>query len=199
MSKSKSSNPYDGFYHEVPEVHYGELPRRAGVFYDNPGLDIQSMIDPKTGVLPVEENRTVQSEKDNCDVNLIVARAVAGGFVDQIFQKPFWGDVDIVGVPDFHTAQNLIAQATERFMALPPKIRARFENDPGQLLAFMDDSRNYEEAVSLGLIPPKQEEPVKDDPAPASRSPAKQGPKGPQKPSEGASGGSEGDAQGSGA
>lgn len=183
MSKSKFSNPYEGFNVEVPVPHYGEFPRRAGVFYDNPGLDIQALKDPKTGLLPPEENRTVQSEKDNCDVNLIVARAVAGGFVDQIFQQPFWGDVDIVGVPDFHTAQNLIAQANERFMALPPKIRARFDNDPGQLLAFMEDAGNREEAMALGLIPRQQEPPQEAPPK------APEGPKG----------GPEGDAKGPGA
>lgn len=129
--------------------------RRAGRFYDSPGLDMQAMRDPKTGAMPPGEAMTDQSQKDASDMNLIVAKAVAGGFVDDIFRKPFWPDIDVTGVPDYHTAQNLIAEAQEAFMKLDPKIRAQFNNDPGALLDFINDDRNYQKAVDIGLIPPK--------------------------------------------
>jgi len=36
--------------------------------------------------------------------------------------------------------------------SLPSKIRDRFGNDPSQLLSFLADSSNKDEAISLGLV-----------------------------------------------
>jgi hypothetical protein len=46
---------------------------------------------------------------------------------------------------------NLIRQAQEEFMRVPGEIRARFNNDPQQFMEFLEDDRNVDEAVKLGL------------------------------------------------
>lgn len=37
-------------------------------------------------------------------------------------------------------------------MSLPAELRKRFRNDPGMLLAFLEDPQNRAEAESLGLV-----------------------------------------------
>ncbi len=37
-------------------------------------------------------------------------------------------------------------------MALPAKIRARFDHDPNALLQFLQDETNRNEAIEIGLI-----------------------------------------------
>ena len=37
-------------------------------------------------------------------------------------------------------------------MALPAKIRARFDHDPNALLQFLNDPINRDEAIEIGLI-----------------------------------------------
>lgn len=46
--------------------------------------------------------------------------------------------------------------AREAFQALPPAVRARFSNDAYSFLEFLGDEKNYDEAVSLGLIVKKE-------------------------------------------
>ena len=37
-------------------------------------------------------------------------------------------------------------------MALPSDVRSRFGNNPAELLDFLNDNSNYDEAIRLGLI-----------------------------------------------
>lgn len=52
---------------------------------------------------------------------------------------------------DFHTAQNMVIAAQEAFMTIPAEIRSRFNNDPGQLMTWLNDKNNIDEAIRLGL------------------------------------------------
>lgn len=61
---------------------------------------------------------------------------------------------DVPPTRDYKEALDLIAQADRSFSNLPSKIRNRFENDPVKLIAFLNDSKNRDEAVTLGLINP---------------------------------------------
>ena len=51
--------------------------------------------------------------------------------------------------------------ANAAFAALPASIRARFNNDAGAYVDFFNDSKNYDEAVKLGLVEPRQESSTK--------------------------------------
>lgn len=93
---------------------------------------------------------TEQAHKEQCDVNEIIRRYDKTGLITHVskFEAQF-GDLDGT---DFKQAQDLVINAKRQFDELPSKIRNRFENDPGQLLAFMADPENRNEAIELGLI-----------------------------------------------
>jgi phage internal scaffolding protein len=64
--------------------------------------------------------------------------------------SPRYGD--FTGIGDYHTALNQVIAAEDEFMSLPATLRARFENDPAQLIEFLDNPQNKDEAVQLGLV-----------------------------------------------
>lgn len=99
--------------------------------------------DPKNSV-------TQQSFKDECDINEIVRRFGLTGEMPGDFAMPVSGD--FTGVIDFQSAMNLVVAAQEEFMRVPADVRARFNNDPARLMAFLEDGRNYDEALKLGLV-----------------------------------------------
>lgn len=96
-----------------------------------------------------EDNRTKQSFKDECDINVIVDRFMKTGEMPKDLRQPVYGDYD--GVIDFQSAMNAVVQAEETFMAMPASVRARFDNDPQKFLDFADNDGNAEEMVKMGL------------------------------------------------
>lgn len=104
--------------------------------------------------------RAKQSFKDECDINVIMRRYEKSGALPALqTREPRF--MDCTGF-DFHQAQLLVTEAQRAFMDLPSGLRERFGNDPGELMAFLGDERNREEAVKLGLVdpPPPVEGPV---------------------------------------
>lgn len=97
-------------------------------------------------------DRTQQQFKDECDVNVIMRNYEVSGQLTHLAKKPLmWGDAPDL---DFQGAMNQVVEARERFMDLPAKVRDRFNNDPGALLAFLGDEANRDEAEKLGLVNP---------------------------------------------
>lgn len=94
-------------------------------------------------------DRTVQSARADADINVIVKRFGLTGQVKAANVEPFYGDFS--GVDDYHAAMNLLVKAKDAFSELPADLRERFGNDPGQLVSFVNDDRNLEEARRLGL------------------------------------------------
>ena len=114
----------------------------------------------------VDPSMTQQHFKEECDVNRILARyAETGNWGEQTDVRPQFGDFS--GEFDFRSAQDSIIQAREAFMALPSSVRKQFNNDPGELLAFLADESNRDEAIRLGLVE-KPEEPALEKGAPVS-------------------------------
>jgi len=97
-----------------------------------------------------EKGRTKQSFKDECDINNIMARYLKTGVLDYTNKREgSYGDATSL---DFQSSMDLVARAKSSFSQLPAKLRARFNNNPGELLAFTEDADNYDEAVKLGLV-----------------------------------------------
>ena len=113
------------------------------------GYDVDAA-SAEAGLLCKDESLAQQQFKEECDINEIVRRFGLTGTMPEGVSMPVTGD--FTGVVDFHSALNLVRQAEDGFMELPGELRARFANDPGALLAFLDDDRNREEAVKLGLV-----------------------------------------------
>ena len=121
-----------------------------------------------------EPSSTIQSAKDECDINLIVANAERGmlsaSMINQ--REPRYGDFSQIG--DYQSALNQVMAAETMFAELPAEIRRRFDNDPAKLLEFVGDAENRAEAVKLGLVPsPEVKVDPVQDPAPSGAEPAK--------------------------
>lgn len=92
-----------------------------------------------------------QEFKDDCDVNLIVERCIRTGSPLPDYSVPAaFADVSQFG--DFGAAVRRMDAALEAFNALPAPIRTRFNNSPVQLVDFIQDVNNKDEAIKLGLI-----------------------------------------------
>lgn len=100
-----------------------------------------------------EPTLTVQSFKDECDINKIVSRALQGSDITHVNARVAqYGD--FTNVPDFQQAQQLVIRANGMFMSLPAEVRERFANDPALMIKFLQDPKNRDEAVKLGLVNP---------------------------------------------
>lgn len=100
-----------------------------------------------------DTDRTKQSFKDECDINVIMRRYAATGQVDHLNQRsPMYGEIPAT---DFMAAMQLVVEAKHQFDALPSAVRDRFANDPARLLAFLENPENRAEGEKLGLIVPK--------------------------------------------
>jgi len=111
--------------------------------------------------------KTKQSFKDDADINNIMARYQSTGMIDYVKENaPHYGDV--TGL-EFQACMNKIIEASEMFDALPAHLRKRFNNEPAEFLDFVQDDKNREEAITLGLIAKPAQEAVnvpEGDPTP---------------------------------
>jgi len=104
----------------------------------------------------VEPSRTVQSEKDSCDINFIVAQYRRTGVLPHMAARmPEFGDVSEVG--DFKEALDRVQATQAWFRKLPAKVRSHFENDPVALMDAVGDPERYDELEKLGLFGEKVE------------------------------------------
>lgn len=101
-----------------------------------------------------EETRTQQQFKDQCDVNNIIAKyKQTGSWPGDPNKKGVYADIS--GITDYQQSLQKVLDAQAAFQGLSSDLRTRFQNDPAQLLAFLQDPSNYDEGVKLGLFTPK--------------------------------------------
>lgn len=94
-----------------------------------------------------------QASADEVDINKIMARIQKGQTVLMPNGQPFYGDVsELDGLQD---AIMKVQDAEDLFMQYPAQTRERFENDPVKLVEFLQDEKNYDEALKLGLVNPR--------------------------------------------
>ncbi|WNK14274.1 MAG: internal scaffolding protein [Microvirus sp.] len=108
---------------------------------------------PVRPVIVCTTDLTIQSFKTECDINHIMAQYQATGIIDHLNRlPPQWGDAPDY---DFHTAENLLLEARDKFNALPSQVRERFGNQPANMMAFLQDEANRTEGEQLGLLAPR--------------------------------------------
>lgn len=101
-------------------------------------------------------SKTQQSFKDECDINLIMARYRSTGVMPPPGRSPPVAQFgDFASAPDFMEAQNTLLRAQASFDSLPVKVRDRFNYDPVKFLEFLSDAKNADEAEALGLLSPE--------------------------------------------
>lgn len=121
---------------------------------------------------------TQQNMKDECDVNSILDRYRKTGMINHIRNSPGqYGDFSTF--QDFKTNLDAVKDAYAQFESLPAHLRKRFANDPANLVEFVMDNENYDEAVKLGLVPEKapaqKQKPAQNDDKTTINQPDNQG------------------------
>ena len=120
------------------------------VFVRNPYNYDMALVSQETGLECQDPSLAQQHMKDECDINVLVERFGITGTMPVAPLEASYGDFS--GVGDYHTALNKIKAADQAFMALPAKIRAKFDHDPNALLNYLQNEENRDEAIQIGLI-----------------------------------------------
>lgn len=110
---------------------------------------------------------TDQSYKEDCDTNTIIKKFLKTGQVTHV-AKMAGQFADVSAVPDFHTAMSRVKEAEYAFMQLPSQLRAKHGNDVSKMIDWINDPKNKDEAVELGLrewveAPPKPQAVKKEE------------------------------------
>lgn len=113
-----------------------------------------------------DESLAVQSQKEEADINTLLKRFGITGQMPQDMRMPQYGD--FTGISSYQDAMFAVKAAEIEFLKLPGHIRKRFGHDPEQLLAFMAEDKNREEAEKLGLLAIKQQAAERDEAMPKS-------------------------------
>jgi phage internal scaffolding protein len=95
------------------------------------------------------DSRTKQNFKNECDVNNILKNYNKTGVMPENFNPGEYRDLDGT---DYQEYMQTVASANSMFEELPSALRKRFKNDPAQLLSFVHDDKNVDEAHKLGLL-----------------------------------------------
>lgn len=106
---------------------------------------------------------TRQDAADECDVNKIMERFQATGYLPNVPGDPFYYDFTTLPT-DMMDAMSIMGRATEAFMTLPATVRKQFDNDPAQFVNFASDEANLDQMRVWGLAPPSEKAP---EPQPA--------------------------------
>lgn len=103
-----------------------------------------------------EPSLTQQHFTKDADINEIMKRfgvtdgSILPAFNATIMDPKYFGDFS--DAVDFRTAWDNVRNAEQRFITLPASLRERFANDPVKLWDFVNDPKNTDEAVKLGLL-----------------------------------------------
>jgi hypothetical protein len=91
---------------------------------------------------------TEQHHADQCNVNTILATYMQTGSLPSIDPAAQYGDLSNF---DYQSLQNQIANAHSLFEELPDHVKIRFGNQPHRFLNFVQDEKNLDELIELGL------------------------------------------------
>ena len=100
-----------------------------------------------------DPGKTDQTGARDSDLNFIMDRFAKTGVLPQARPGVF---ADISTGMDFRDALHVVMAGTEAFDSLDASTRKRFDNDPALFLDFVEDPKNREECVKMGLasLPP---------------------------------------------
>ena len=107
------------------------------------------------------ESLTIQSQSEDADINVLMARFKVTGQMPSNVRVPTFGD--FTGVKDYQSALTALADAQDSFMQMPANVRARFENNPQLFVEFCSDRGNLAEMRALGLAVPEEVPDVKSE------------------------------------
>lgn len=127
------------------------------------------------GLTCPDEGLTVQSQKEDADINVIMNRVMKQGAQLPIKLGPGrFGN--FTEVPTFRQAHEELAKLSGFFSMLNADTRAMFRNDPVVFAEFISDEANAPQLVELGLLDPPASKPD------AAAEPAQEPPQAPTPP-----------------
>lgn len=128
---------------------------------------------PQVSVKFSKPSLTQQQFRQECDINNIIDSVNNAGVTNNPLwngtRRPLYGDFTGIQDMDYLQAQNTFLEASARFMELPAKVRQRFNNNPAELLAYIQSIQSNpnikelaKELAKLGFadIPAKVESPA---------------------------------------
>lgn len=121
---------------------------------------------------PRAERRTKSEFKDECDMNMIVARYRRTGVLPESARTSAARYGDFSQVPTYHEMFDRVLAAQDVFNALPAHVRKSFNNDPGEFLAASQTEEGQKLMVKLGLATARSEAPKEEpkaSPSPTSK------------------------------
>lgn len=98
-----------------------------------------------------DKGRTQQHFKDQCDVNNIIKKYQQTGHLNHI-AKTQGMYTDLPNSSTYFEAMTQVVKARDAFETLPSAVRKEFGNKPEGLLDFINDPKNYDQALKWGLI-----------------------------------------------
>lgn len=113
-----------------------------------------------------DDGRTVASQQKSTDINQLLKHyAKTGTFTHVSREIPTYGDFS--NTTDYLAVQLQVKEVENLFMECSAKVRARFNHQPSEMLDFLADPANEQEAIDLGLaegVPSPREPAVQDEP-----------------------------------
>lgn len=114
----------------------------------------------RTGTDTGDDTPTIQSAKDEADINVMVRRFKITGVISGVSMPPAL--TEFAEAFDFQSAMNVIRRATESFSAMSAETRAEFNNDPARFVSFCSSKdgkgklKNLERMREMGLAVPEK-------------------------------------------
>lgn len=110
------------------------------------------MKNKSTKIYTGTETKVQQHFKEETDINNIVAK------FSQTGELPYGNAaepqyLDHTQFSDYTEMLNQVTHVKQVFDQYGSRIRAKFENQPAKMLAFLEDPKNHNEARELGILP----------------------------------------------
>ena len=103
-----------------------------------------------------EPSITQQQFREQADINEIMKKYKKTGDWPQSVSRGAF--MDTTNLPSYQEALDVVRAAESAFIELPAKVRRRFDNNPQELISFLEDPKNNQEAINLGLKEPNLNE-----------------------------------------
>lgn len=115
-----------------------------------PATKIKNAYSPSEQVESPKGHTPAQQQfKEDADINSIMRRFQKTGAIDHVaHHQPQYG---YASPHTLHEAMNIVTMAEQMFADLPSSLRRKFNGDAQELLEFVQDPNNEQEAKELGL------------------------------------------------
>lgn len=98
-----------------------------------------------------KKSRTQQQFRDQVDINNLVKKYTLNKLEDTwVFDPQNYSDFSNVG--SLQDAAQKVIDAESTFSKLPSTLRTKFQNNPQNLIDFLSNPKNKDEAIELGLF-----------------------------------------------